>query len=89
MAQIHGMRKYQLSTFYVDYAHLASWQNGGLAKGVVDSYYRFLPFLTTALHNMIHKYEPQYYREHRQSTAASSNQTSSGASTGGTAASRT
>lgn len=84
VAQIHGMRTYQLSTFYVDYKHLASWSNGNLADAVVRQYYRFLPFLTSALHNMIAKYEPQYFREHRQPTA-SSNQTTSAASAAGSA----
>ncbi len=49
----------------------------------MESYYRFLPFLTAALHNMIAKYEPQYFREHRQPTASS--QHTSGASTLGSA----
>ncbi|KAI0134945.1 MCM-domain-containing protein [Daldinia grandis] len=79
VAQIHGMRIYQLSTFYVNYSHVASYQNGGLANAINTQYYRFLPFLTNALHNMIAKYEPQYFREHRQATT-SSNQTTSGAS---------
>ncbi|KAJ4294748.1 MCM DNA helicase complex subunit mcm6 [Collariella sp. IMI 366227] len=78
VAQIHGMRTYQLSTFYVDYKHLESWHNGALAIGIMESYYRFLPFLTAALHNMIAKYEPQYFREHRQPTASSQQHTSSG-----------
>ncbi|KAL2022597.1 hypothetical protein VTK56DRAFT_4941 [Thermocarpiscus australiensis] len=84
VAQIHGMRTYQLSTFYVDYKHLESWNNGALATGIMESYYRFLPFLTAALHNMIAKYEPQYFREHRQPTA-SSQQHTSGASNLGSA----
>lgn len=84
VAQIHGMRTYQLSTFYVDYKHLASWSNGSLADAIVKQYYRFLPFLTSGLHNMIAKYEPQYFREHRQPTA-SSNQTTSGGSNAGSA----
>jgi DNA replication licensing factor MCM6 len=50
-----------------------------LADGIVTEYYRFVPFLTKGLHNMIAKYEPRYFRDHRQPTA-SSNQTSSGAS---------
>ena len=50
-----------------------------MAEGLVDGYYRFLPFLTKGLHNMISKYEPQYFREHRQPTA-SNNQSSSGGS---------
>ncbi|KAI1090306.1 MCM-domain-containing protein [Rostrohypoxylon terebratum] len=84
VAQIHGMRIYQLSTFYVNYNHVASYQNGGLANAINMQYYRFLPFLTNALHNMIAKYEPQYFREHRQATT-SSNQTTSGASNIGSA----
>ncbi|ROT41859.1 DNA replication licensing factor mcm6 [Sodiomyces alkalinus F11] len=84
VAQIHGMRTYQLSTFYVDFKHLASWQNGELADGVMRGYYRFLPFLTAALHNMIAKHEPQYFREHRQPTT-SSNLTTSAASHAGSA----
>ncbi|KAL2258908.1 hypothetical protein VTK26DRAFT_7588 [Humicola hyalothermophila] len=83
VAQIHGMRTYQLSTFYVDYKHLESWGSGGaLATGIVESYYRFLPFLTAALHNMIAKYEPQYFREHRQPTASSRQHTSGGSNMG-------
>jgi len=78
------MRVYQLSTFYVNYDHVASFQNGGLANAINTQYYRFLPFLTRALHNMIAKYEPQYFREHRQATT-SSNQTTSGASNAGSA----
>ncbi|KAI1413799.1 MCM-domain-containing protein [Hypoxylon sp. FL1857] len=84
VAQIHGMRIYQLSTFYVNYNHIASYQNGGLANAINTQYYRFLPFLTNALHNMIAKYEPQYFREHRQATT-SSGQTTSGASHVGSA----
>ncbi|CAJ2512244.1 Uu.00g052590.m01.CDS01 [Anthostomella pinea] len=84
VAQIHNMRVYQLSTFYVNYSHVASYQNGGLANAINTQYYRFLPFLTHALHNMIAKYEPQYFREHRQATT-SSNQTTSGASNVGSA----
>ncbi|KAF3024845.1 hypothetical protein G7054_g10860 [Neopestalotiopsis clavispora] len=82
VAQIHAMRVYQLSTFYVNYDHISAYQNGGLANAINTQYYRFLPFLTNALHNMIAKYEPQYFREHRQPTI-SSGQTTSGASNAG------
>ncbi|KAI9745582.1 MAG: MCM DNA helicase complex subunit mcm6 [Claussenomyces sp. TS43310] len=84
IAQIHGLRIYLLSTLYVDYTHLSSFQNGHLATAIVEEYYRFLPFMNRGLHNMIAKYEPRYFREHRQPTS-SSNQTSSGASTAATA----
>ncbi|SPQ25082.1 9f8315f7-0b8a-4d86-bca5-530e8e9ead47 [Thermothielavioides terrestris] len=43
VAQIHGLRTHQLSTFYVDYKHLESWSSGALATGIMESYYRFLP----------------------------------------------
>lgn len=76
IAQIKGMRNFQLSTFYVDYKHLASWENGSLADGIMRQYYRFLPFLTAALHSMIAKYEPQYFREHRQPISSSNHPTS-------------
>lgn len=79
------MRTYQLSTLYVDFKHMASWHNGSMAEAIVREYYRFLPFLTAGLHNMIAKYEPQYFREHRQATTASSNVTTSGASNAGSA----
>lgn len=79
IAQIHGLRTFQLSTLYVDYTHLSAFTSDrSLATAVVEDYYRFLPFLTKALHNMIARYEPRYFREHRQPTAsttqASSNQ---------------
>ncbi|KAH0536032.1 MCM DNA helicase complex subunit mcm6 [Glutinoglossum americanum] len=82
IAQIHGLRIYTLSTLYVDYDHLASVQDGVLAGAVVEQYYRFLPFLTRGLHNLIAKHEPRYFKEHRQPTT-SSQQTSSTVANGG------
>ncbi|KAG6064482.1 hypothetical protein E4U32_000183 [Claviceps aff. humidiphila group G2b] len=82
VAQIKGMKAMQLSTFYVDFKHLSSWENGSLADGVMRQYYRFLPFLTAALHNMIAKHEPQYFREHRQPTASSAISTSAASQLG-------
>lgn len=79
VAQIHGMRLHGLSTFYVDFKQMQSWTDGTLADGIVDQYYRFIPYLNGALHNMIAKHEPAYFREHRQPTA-SSTMTTSGAS---------
>jgi DNA replication licensing factor MCM6 len=74
---------YGLSTLYIDYQHLASTQNGTLAAAIAENYYRFLPFLIRGLHNMIAKYEPQYFRDHRQpvgSTTQSSAPSTVGAS---------
>ncbi|KAH8895747.1 putative replication licensing factor [Thozetella sp. PMI_491] len=79
VALIHGMKNHRLSTLYVDWRHLEAWESGTLTGPIMTSYYRFLPFLNNALNDMIAKYEPQYFREHRQ-PSASSRLTSSGAS---------
>ncbi|KAG9243951.1 MCM2/3/5 family-domain-containing protein [Calycina marina] len=77
LAQIHGLRSLSLSTLYIDFTHLQPWKGGDLASAISLAYYRYLPFLTNALHIIISKYEPQYFREHRQPTA-SNQQSSSG-----------
>ncbi|MCJ1469879.1 MCM DNA helicase complex subunit mcm6 [Pseudocyphellaria aurata] len=82
IAQIHGLRIYNLSTLYVDYQHLMSLRNQTLANAIANDYYRYLPFLTRALHNLIAKYEPRYFKEHRQPTSASSETNSSVAGNG-------
>lgn len=66
------MRIYNLSTLYIDFQHLLSLQNQTLADAIANDYYRYLPFLTRALHNLIAKHEPRYFKEHRQPTSASS-----------------
>ncbi|KAI9675945.1 MAG: MCM DNA helicase complex subunit mcm6 [Trizodia sp. TS-e1964] len=71
IAQIHGLRIYNLSTLYVDYQHMSQVQEGALNDAIVQQYYRFSPFMTRALHNLIAKYEPRYFKEHRQPTASS------------------
>ncbi|KAI4222914.1 MAG: hypothetical protein L6R36_005805 [Xanthoria steineri] len=76
IAQIHGLRIYNLSTLYVDFQHLMSMPNDTLANAIANDYYRYLPFLTRALHNLIAKHEPRYFKEHRQ-PASSSSQTGS------------
>ena len=82
IAQIHGLRLYNLSTLYVDFQHLMSLQDQTLAKAIADDYYRYLPFLTRALHNLISRYEPRYFKEHRQPASASSQTNGSVAGTG-------
>lgn len=72
IAQIHGMKKFDLSTLYVDFTHLTSLDNQILADAIANQYYRFLPFLTRALHNLIAKYEPEYFVSHRQAGSTSS-----------------
>ncbi|KAL2861231.1 MCM DNA helicase complex subunit MCM6 [Aspergillus lucknowensis] len=74
VAQIHGMAKWELSTLYVDFTHLTSLDNPILADAIANQYYRFQPFLIKALHNLIAKYEPEYFVSHRQATASVSSQ---------------
>ncbi|KAF2873325.1 MCM2/3/5 family-domain-containing protein [Massariosphaeria phaeospora] len=72
IAQISGLRLFSLSTLYVDYTHLLGHEDGILAAAIASEYYRFLPYMTRALNNLIAKYEPKYYREHRQPASATS-----------------
>ncbi|KAF2432664.1 MCM-domain-containing protein [Tothia fuscella] len=69
IAQIHGLREFNLSTLYVDYRHLMRYGNGVIAEALLQRYYRFLPFITRALHNKIAEHEPKFFREHRQATS--------------------
>lgn len=79
VAQIHGMAKFELSTLYVDFNHLSYGGNQVLADAIANQYYRFHPFLIRALHNLIAKYEPEYFASHRQpgSTTAQTNPSAS------------
>lgn len=70
--QIHGLKEFQLSTLYVDYKHLMGFAEGFLAEAIASQYYRFMPYLTRALHSLLAKYEPVYFREHRQAGSAAS-----------------
>lgn len=72
ISQIHGMKKFELSTLYVDFTHLTSLDTHTLADAIANQYYRFQPFLTKGLHNLIAKYEPEYYISHRQAGSVSS-----------------
>ena len=66
IAQIHGLAQFQLSTLYVDFTHLMSHGEGVLAGAIQGDFYRYNPYMLKALHTLIAKYEPQYFREHRQ-----------------------
>lgn len=89
--QIHGLREFQLSTLYVDYKHmLASREGPTLTAAISASYHRFLPYLTRALHNLLQKYEPVYFKDHRQmgtnSSQANTSLAGNASSDAGTAA---
>ncbi|KAF2265822.1 MCM-domain-containing protein [Lojkania enalia] len=72
IAQIRGLRLYNLSTLYVDYTHLQKYEDGIVAAAIASEYYRFLPYMVRALHNLIAKYEPRYFRQHRQPASTAS-----------------
>ena len=94
--QIHGLKEFSLSTLYVDYKHIMAYKgergNEGqlLADWIAVYYYRFLPYLTQALHRLLAKYEPVYFKDHRQMASSTSqggtsingNATSEGSSQG-------
>ncbi|KAF2083730.1 MCM-domain-containing protein [Saccharata proteae CBS 121410] len=82
IAQIHGLRLYNLSTLYVDFRHLLGHGDGVVATAIANEYYRFLPYMIRALHNLIAKYEPQYFREHRQPDSTSTGTNTSVAGNG-------
>ena len=82
IAQVRGMREYSLSTLYVDFQHLMTANDGVLANAVANNYYRFLPYLNRSLHIVIAKYEPKYFKAHRQ-PASSSSQTGASATVNG------
>lgn len=79
VAQIQGMKHYGLSTLYIDFTHLMRHEDGVVANAIANEYYRFLPYMTRALNNLIAKYEPEYYREHRQPNSNTSAAASSAA----------
>ncbi|KKY26841.1 putative dna replication licensing factor mcm6 [Diplodia seriata] len=72
IAQINGMRHYGLSTLYIDFTHLMRHEDGVVANAIANEYYRFLPYMVRSLNNLIAKYEPEYFREHRQPNSTSS-----------------
>ena len=59
--QIHTMREYELSTLYVDYGHLLE-RDDVLADAIQKQYYRFLPYIRRALHNLVAEFEPEYLK---------------------------
>jgi len=42
-----------------------------MATAIADQYYRYQPYMIRALHNLIARYEPRYFREHRQPDSSS------------------
>ncbi|KAJ7129333.1 MCM2/3/5 family-domain-containing protein [Mycena epipterygia] len=59
--QVHTMREYELTTLYVDFAHLLL-KDDVLADAIQKQYYRFLPYLRRALLNLVTQFEPEYLK---------------------------
>jgi DNA replication licensing factor MCM6 len=59
--QIHTLRECELTTLYVDFGHLLR-KDEVLADAIQKQYYRFLPYLRRALHNLVARYEPDYLK---------------------------
>jgi DNA replication licensing factor MCM6 len=59
--QIHTMRECELTTLYIDYGHLLQ-RDDVLADAIQKQYYRFLPYLRRAIHNLVAQYEPEYLK---------------------------
>lgn len=59
--QLHEMRNEGQTTLYVDFMHLMAY-NDVLAMAILDSFYRFEPFLKAALRAFVEAYIPSYSR---------------------------
>lgn len=68
--QVHTLRDFELTTLYVDYAHLLQ-RDEVLARAISDQYYRFLPYLRRALLNLVRTYEPTYVYVNATTSATS------------------
>lgn len=62
LAQLEAMKMYELSTLYVNYAHLVTRENGVLASAISEQLYRFLPFLQNGLKRVIKRHLPELLR---------------------------
>jgi len=59
--QIHDMREMDITTLYVDFAHLLDREDV-LADAIQKQYYRFLPYIRRAVLNLVTEYEPEYLK---------------------------
>lgn len=73
-----------MSTLYVDYQHLMHYGEGVLAEAIQGDFYRYQPYLTRALHNLIAKHAPRYFKQHRQPGTSSGPSNASVAATDST-----
>lgn len=55
------MREYELTTLYVDYGHILQ-RDDVLSDAIQKQYYRFLPYIRRAVHNLVAEFEPEYLK---------------------------
>lgn len=60
--QVAIMKEHQLTTIYVDFTHIMQ-RDDVLAQAIQTKYYRFVPYLRRAVHNLVAKYAPEYLQE--------------------------
>ena len=71
--QVEIMKEHELTTMYVDFTHILK-QDDVLAQAIQTKYYRFMPYLKRAVHNLVAEYAPDYLLEN---PSARSDQTAS------------
>lgn len=72
--QIQIMRDHELTTLYVDFTHILM-RDDVLARAIQTKYYRFMPYLRRAIHNLVKKYAPEYLNESPLAAKTSSQNT--------------
>lgn len=60
--QVSIMRDHDLTTIYVDFTHILK-ADDVLATAIQTKYYRFMPYLKRAVHNLVAQYAPEYLQE--------------------------
>jgi DNA replication licensing factor MCM6 len=62
LIQLELMKQTERNTIYIDYKHLMTRDNGILATALSEQYYRFLPFLKSALRKVMKRHFPSLLR---------------------------
>ncbi|THH05787.1 hypothetical protein EW145_g4546 [Phellinidium pouzarii] len=60
--QVYIMKEHELTTIYVDFTHILQ-RDDVLAQAIQTKYYRFMPYLKRAVHNIVARYAPEYLQE--------------------------
>ena len=62
VAQVEIMKDHELTTMYVDFSHILK-HDDVLAQAIQTKYYRFMPYLKRAVHNLVAQFAPEYLQE--------------------------